>query len=78
MKTNRKPRIVSPAKAERLKREAEQERRERRKLKLVLIGIAAATVIVAIAFCAWYSVWIKQPRVEDHQHHERASAGHDH
>ena len=80
---NRRPgrrgRIVSPAKAERLKRQAENGRRAERKSKLLLIAIVAAIVAFFIGFCVFYSVWIKKESAPDHQHQNgRASHGHDH
>ena len=79
MKAGRKARIVSPAKAERLKREAENERRAERNSKLLLIVIVAAIAVFFIGFCVFYSVWIKERSAQDQQHQNgRASHGHDH
>lgn len=79
MKTGRRARIVGPAKAERLKRQAEDERRAERNSKLLLIGIVAAIAAFFIGFCVFYSVWIKERSAQDHQHQNgRASHGHDH
>ena len=79
VKAGRRARIVSPAKAERLKRQAENKRRAERKSKLLLIAIVAAIAASFIGFCVFYSVWIKEQSAQDHQHRNgRASHGHDH
>ena len=78
-KPGRRGRIVSPAKAERLKRQAENERRAERNSKLLLIAIFAAVAAFFIGFCVFYSLWINEPTGQDHQHQNgRAAHGHDH
>ena len=79
VKAGRRARIVSPAKAERLKRQAENERRAERNSKMLLIGTVAAIAAFFIGFCVYYSVWIKERSAQDHQRQNgRAAAGHDH
>ena len=79
VKAGRKARIVSPAKAERLKRQAEHERRAERNSKLLLIAILAAVAAFFIGLCVYYSVWIKEQSAQDHQHQNgHAADGHDH
>ena len=79
VKAGHKAKIVNPAKAERLKRQAENERRAERKSKLLLIVIVAAIAAFFVGFCVFYSVWIRERSAQDHQHQNgRASHGHDH
>ena len=79
MIAGRKAKIVSPAKAERLKRQAENERRAERNSKLLLIGIVAAIAAFFIGFCVYYSLWVHEDGANDYQHQNgRASHGHDH